>query len=84
MPIYLTEQLASNEVGRVCKWAGPKIKAADLKEAEKKAEELNVSVIDGQEIVGWTGDTEWEGADNFCGQMSKAVDAAWLKEKTDG
>lgn len=76
MPIYLTEYFASNEIGRVCKWCGPKIEAVDLKEAEKKAEGLKVTVV-GE----WKGDIEWEGADDFCERIQKEADEVWLKNQ---
>jgi len=75
MPIYLTEYFASNEVGRVCRWAGPKIEAENFEEAEKKAIELKVTVL-GE----WQGDIELDDADDFCDRMQKAADEAWLKD----
>ena len=76
MSFYLTEYFASNKVGRVCKWCGPKIEAENFKEAKEKAIKLKVTVL-GK----WSGDVEWEGADAFCDAASKSADEAWLKDQ---
>lgn len=76
LSLYLTEHFVSNEVGRVCKMAGPKIEAESFEDAEKQGEVLGLTVL-GR----WEGDVEWSGADDFCDRVQRQRDEDWLKDQ---
>ena len=74
MKVYLTETLKLNVVGRPCKWAGPRIEAENMAEAEKKAEELGVTLL-GE----FMGEVDWDDMpDGFAERLSEADDRDWL------
>lgn len=76
MKIFLTEHFVSNEVGRVCKMCGPRIKAENLEEAEIQAEKLGITVVG--EFVS---EEDWPEGGDFCDRVQKERDEAWLKDQ---
>jgi hypothetical protein len=78
MPIYCTEYLALNDVGRPCRMGG-EIEAQDWGDAEKKAEVLGHTLLG--ELVGEVPAPELEG---FCDEVQKQKDEAWLSGPLGG
>lgn len=73
MPIYLTEYLVLNEIGRPCKIGG-QIEAESEVEARAKCEEL------GHTYVGLlVGEEDWPEGGDYCDSVIKQRDEDWLK-----
>ena len=76
MPIYCTEYIVSNEVGRVHKMCG-EIEADSLEEAERIGRELGHTVLG--ELLEEMEAPEMAG---FCDRVQAERDEAWVRSGT--